>query len=105
MKGHAEIVRPCDRIDNRESLAFRAIETIPQHSAFLTLVKGHDGTLFHPLSSARCEPSRCRNRIDASIKSKDESEIVVGCGIAIIDSDFLMHFDVLEGSKYDFARR
>jgi len=105
MKGHAEIVRPCDRLDNRGCLAFRAIETIPRHSAFLALVKGHDGTPFHPLSSARCEPSGCRNRTDASVRSKYESEIVVGCGIAIIYSDFLMHLDILESSKYDFARR
>ena len=65
----------------------------------------HYVTPFHPLSSARREPPGRRNTTEASLKSKYESQVIVGFGIAIVYPNLLVHFDVFEGTKYNFSRR
>ncbi len=66
---------------------------------------GYHVTPFQPLSSARREPPGRRDTTEASFKLEYEAQVIVGAGIAIVYPDLLVHFDVFDGPKNNFARR
>ena len=65
----------------------------------------HYVTPFHLLSIARREPQGRRDTTEASFKLEYEAQVIVGAGIAIVYPDLLVHFDVFDGTKNNFARR